>query len=607
MGKKVKDDRYESIPAMFQRQVVKYGDRECVRYKKDGKYVSLSWIQMNDLIHEMAYYLLSLGIKHGDRIGLFSENRYEWWVCDQAILSVGAVNVPIYATNSSEEAFYILKDSESKVCIAGTADHLEKIQKVKSKLPKLKNLIVLNEITKTKKGLVSASMAYESGKKFKNKPLLDKRMNEIDPLNDLATIMYTSGTTGNPKGVMLTHDNFVSDVKNTNKDIEYLLSDKDLFLSFLPLSHVLERCCGYYGAVNEGATVAFAEDISKLMQNFTEVRPTIIISVPRIYERLHSGIVSKVTDAPVLKKAIFNFAVNTARRNLPYACLEKPRPLFLDIKFKIADKIVFSNLKAALGLDKLRFAISGGAPLAVTDAEFFIGMGLIVLEGFGLTETSPVTNYNRPGFIKPGTVGQATRETQVRISDEGEILFKGPQVMKGYYKNPAATKEAFTKDGFFKTGDIGMIDEDGCLSITGRIKDIIVTAGGKNISPQNIENSLKESRYIEQVAIIGDRRKYLCALIVPVFDEVKKWSVRKGMVIGNNDELIKNEEVIKLIAVDIEKYTQHYSRVEQIKQFRLLNAEWTQDTGELTPSQKIKRRVIEKKYADEIEGMYPPE
>ncbi len=607
MVNKKLESKLESIPAMFQRQTAKYGDRECVRYKKDGKYAGISWNEMNEMIHNLAYYLLSLGIKKGDRIGLFSENRYEWWICDQAILSIGAVNVPIYATNSSEEAFYILKDSESKICIAGTEDHLEKVKKVKSKLSKLKNLIILDKISGVKKDLITISGAFEHGEKYKNKSLLNKRMNDINPLEDLATIMYTSGTTGNPKGVMLTHDNFVSDVKNTYKDIEHLTTDDDLFLSFLPLSHVLERCCGYYGAIHEGATVAFAEDISKLMQNFTEVRPTIIISVPRIYERLHSGIVSKATDASAVKKAIFNFAVNTATKNLPYACLDKPRPLFLDIKYKIADKIVFSKLKAALGLDRLRFAISGGAPLAVTDAEFFIGMGIVVLEGFGLTETSPVTNYNRPGFIKPGTVGQATRETQVKISDEGEILFKGPQVMKGYYKNPAATKDAFTKDGFFKTGDIGMIDEDGCLKITGRIKDIIVTAGGKNISPQNIENSLKESRFIEQVAIIGDRKKYLSALIVPVFEEVKKWAGRKGIVIEDNNDLIKNEEVNKLIASDIEKYTQHYSRVEQIKQFRLLNAEWTQDTGELTPSQKIKRRIIEQKYTDQIEGMYPSE
>jgi len=269
--------------------------------------------------------------------------------------------------------------------------------------------------------------------------------------------------------------------------------------------------------------------------------------------------------------------------------------------------LVFSKLKAAIGLDRLRYAISGGAPLAVSDAEFFIGMGLKILEGYGLTETTPVITYNRPWFIKPGTVGQAIPETKVKIADDGEILVKGPQVMLGYYKNKAATEEVMTKDGYFRTGDIGVIDEDGCLKITGRIKDIIVTAGGKNISPQNIENSVKESPYIEELAVIGDKRKYLSALVIPDFEAVGKWAKQKGIKFANNSDLIKNDEVIQLIGNEIAKYTKQYSRVEQIKKFTLLEAVWTQETGELTPTQKVKRKVIEQKYAKEINAMYPPD
>jgi long-chain acyl-CoA synthetase len=293
-----------------------------------------------------------------------------------------------------------------------------------------------------------------------------------------------------------------------------------------------------------------------------------------------------------------------ARKNLPYACTVTDRSGLFAVLYNLADKLVFSKLKVALGMDRLKFAVSGGGPLSVSDAEFFLGMEISVIEGFGLTETTPVTNVNLPENIKPGTVGPPIPETKIKISDEGEILIKGPQVMKGYYKNPKATKEVFTKDGFFKTGDIGIVDEEGYLSITGRIKDIIVTAGGKNISPQNIENSLKESRFIEQVAIIGDRRKYLAALVIPNFEEMGKWAAKQGYTFSDNSEMTHNDAVIKLIGEEIQKHTAKYSRVEQIRKYTLLDAEWTQETGELTPTQKVKRRIVGEKYSAEIESMY---
>ncbi|MFW5770985.1 MAG: AMP-dependent synthetase/ligase, partial [Spirochaetota bacterium] len=270
----------------------------------------------------------------------------------------------------------------------------------------------------------------------------------------------------------------------------------------------------------------------------------------------------------------------------------------------LADKLVFTNLKATLGMDNLRYAISGGAPLSSSDADFFIGMGFKILEGYGLSETTPILTFNRPWLIKPGTVGQPIPKTKIRIADDGEIQAKGPQVMPGYYKNKSATAESFTKDGYFRTGDIGVIDEDGCLSITGRLKDIIVTAGGKNISPQNLESSIKASPYIEQIGVIGDKRKYLSALIVPAFPELEAYAKEKGISYSSHDDLIKNDEINALIREEIDKYTSHFARVEQIRKFTLLDAEWTQETDELTPTQKVKRKVISEKYADEIEAMY---
>ncbi|HPC47072.1 MAG TPA: AMP-binding protein, partial [Deltaproteobacteria bacterium] len=308
-----------------------------------------------------------------------------------------------------------------------------------------------------------------------------------------------------------------------------------------------------------------------------------------------------------VKKALFNWAMGIAARNLPYICNDKERTGWFSFQYRLADKLIFSKLRAALGMDRLEFAFSGGGPLSVSDAEFFLGMGIKVIEGFGLTETSPVTNTNKRHKIKPGTVGVAVKDTIVKIGPDGEILIKGPQVMMGYYKNPEATKEAFTEDGFFRTGDIGEIDKDGYLKITGRIKDLIVTSGGKNISPQNIENSLKASKFIEQVAVIGDNRKYLSALIVPAFNELEAWARENGVDFSSRRDLVENPRVRDLYTREIEENMKDYARVEQIRKFAILDKEWSQETDELTPTLKLKRRVINQKYASIIESLYPPE
>jgi long-chain acyl-CoA synthetase len=595
-----------SMSAIFQNQAEKYGKKAVVAYKKGAGYVDVSWAEMNRLIHDLAYYLLSIGVKKGDKIALFSPNRPEWWVASQATLSIGGVSVPIYSTNSAEEAKYILANSDSRLCFVGNEEILERVLKIRSGAKKLKKIVIFDEYMKKKTDVITLSEVYSIGQKYNKKNEFDKRLASIKP-GDLSTLIYTSGTTGNPKGVMLTHDNFVSNAKNVSGEIKDYMGVNDVLLSFLPLSHSLEMTCGYYIPILIGSKVAFAEDISKLLDNFLEVRPTVIVSVPRIYEKLHAGILAKVADAPPVKKKIFDWAVGIAARNLPYTCRDIPRKGLFAIQFNLADKLVFSNLKKALGLDRLRFANSGGGPLSVSDAEFFLGMGLKVLEGFGLTETSPVTHFNRPWYIKPGTVGQPIPETKAKISDEGELLLKGPQIMKGYYKNPRATREVFTRDSWFKTGDMGFIDEEGFLKITGRIKDIIVTAGGKNISPQNIENSLLDSTFIEQVAVIGDRRKYLSVLLVPDFAVLQRWAKRNKVAFTDRKDLIGKNEVIKLLESEINKRTRQFARVEQIRKFTILDTEWSQASGEMTPTQKVKRRVIEAKYIKEIDAMYPPD
>jgi long-chain acyl-CoA synthetase len=595
-----------SMGAIFQNRVQQYGDKTLVTYKINGTWEEISWNKLNELVRNLGLFLINKGIQPGDKVGLFSPNRYEWWVTDLAIISIGAVNVPIYATNSAEESRYILDNSDSKMCFVGTKEHMNKILKAKEKLPGLGDIIAFEGLDKPVPGVITLSDALKEGKAATNKDDFDKRLKPIN-IEDVATIIYTSGTTGNPKGVMLTHKNFVSNVNQMNAVDPEFLSGDHTFLSFLPLAHSLERTVGYYAAIFLGHKVAFAESTEKLLENFGEIRPTFLVSVPRIYEKIHSGITSKVAGAPPVKKALFGWAMGIAKDNLPYICNNKPRSGWFAFKYNLADKLIFSKLKAALGMDRLQGAMSGGGPLSVSDAEFFLGMGIRVLEGFGLTETTPVTNGNKPKKIKPGTVGPALKDTIIKISEDGEILIKGPQVMKGYYKNEAATKEAFTDDGFFRTGDIGEIDKDGYMKITGRIKDLIVTSGGKNISPQNIENTLVTSSFIEQVAVIGDNRKYLSALIVPSFATLESWASQNNITSADRKDLISKPEVQKLFEKEIEEQMKDYARVEQIRKFILLEKEWSQDTGEMTPTMKVKRKVINQKYAKEIESLYPPE
>ena len=597
------------IPAVFQNNVEKFTDKAIVAYKNsEGVYTDITWKEMDEMVRNLGYFLIKRGIQPGDKVALFSPNRYEWWVADMAILSVGAVNVPIYATNSAEESRYVIENSDSKMCFVATKEHMDKIVEVKQKLTNLGEIIIFDDLKGPTGDVIELKEAMKEGGAHPKAEEFEKRIKAINS-KELATIIYTSGTTGNPKGVMLSHNNFFSNVQQCyNVDSQVFDRAAEMvYLSFLPLAHSFERTVGYYLPMSFGIKVCFAEDFAKILENFQEVRPTCIVSVPRLYEKIHTGIVSKVSGAPPVKKALFNWAMGIARDNLPYICNDRPRSGFFAFKYNLANKIIFSKLKEALGMNRLEFAFSGGGPLSVSDAEFFLGMGIKVVEGFGLTETTPVTNANIPSKIKPGTVGPAVKDTQVRIGEGGELLIKGPQVMMGYYKNEEATKEAFTDDGFFRTGDIAEIDADGYVKITGRIKDLIITSGGKNISPQNIENSLKASRFIEQVAIIGDNRKYLSALVVPAFEELENWAKENGISAGSRNELIENKAVKELFAREIEENTKDYARVEQIRKFTLLDKEWSQETDELTPTLKLKRRIINEKYSSFIEEMYPPE
>lgn len=596
----------KSIPVMFREQAAAKRDAAMCAYRDGGnKFTDISWLEMDYMSRCLGKYLLSRGIQSGDKVAIFSANRYEWWAADLGILSTGAINVPVYPTNTAKETQYILADSDARICFAGTRDHMQKTLEIINKLPMLEEIIVFDEIAVDHPKVITFKQALEKGKVIDDKGELDRRVKNLDP-NAVATFIYTSGTTGNPKGVMLSHNNMTTNAEQWKAlTPEVIDSMPHAALSFLPLSHVFERTITYYGAcISAGHKVYFAKDMTTVLQDMIKVRPTIFASVPRVFEKMRGGIIAKVSQASPIKQKLFYWAMGVAKRNLPYACNGHHRRGLFAVEYALAHKLIISKLLAAIGLDRVVIGGSGGGPLSAADAEFFIGMGMMVLEGFGMTETSPLALANVPGHIRPGTVGKPLAETECKIGEGGELLIKGPQVMLGYYKNEEATKSAFTSDGFLRTGDIAEIDGEGNFKITGRIKDLIITSGGKNISPQNIEGSLMYSPYINYVALIGDGKNYLTALIAPAFDALESWAKDNGVSFSSRSELVQREEVREFYARQIKELTGEYGQVEQVKKFTLLDHDWSQQTGELTPTLKLKRRVIVEKYKNVIDQMY---
>ena len=586
----------------FVLQSERLGGRPLVHYREDGVYVSKSWTEVREIVDDLSSYLISIGVKKGDRIGIFSSNCWQWWVADMASLSVGAITVPLYATNSAEECRYVLAHSSVKLCFTGSEDQTEKIKSITGKIASLKKIITFHDIPK-KTAVFTLDAALEAGKKAKKIKEVNSRRKKIKG-SDCASIVYTSGTTGNPKGVMISHDNFYTDCVQLLDAFGPYVGEDEVFLSFLPLSHVLERTAGYYTPIRIGCSVAFAENFRTIQRDLQDIQPTVIVSVPRLCEKIHAGFHSTVAGYSFIKRAIIKWALRVGQKNIPNICANREATGFFAKTLAFCDANVFTPLRKEIGFSRVRVAISGGGPLSYADGEFFLSIGINLFEGYGLTEASPVTNVNTVGKIKPGTVGPAMSMTEVKIADDGEVLLKGPQVMLGYYKDKVATKNAFDKKGYLKSGDLGIIDEDGHLTITGRIKDIIVTAGGKNISPQNIELTLQQCKYIEYVAIVGDRRKYLSALIIPDFTELEKWAKRGKLSFASREEMVKSPEVRELFSEQIDAMMSDFARVEQVKSFALISDVWGINTGELTPSLKIKRRVIESKYEKLIDSLY---
>ena len=589
----------DTIGGMLKPRVEKYGDRVMMMHKVAGSWVDISWNQFYDKVQKLGLAMMSGGVKPGDRVAIFSANSPEWQMCDMAILSIGAVNVPLYATITAKQAEYILADSGSKMIFVGSESHMDRVLEVCDDLPELQKIITMDGANSDHADVITFDDMLNLGAKNANPQEFFTRLEAVSP-EDLCSIVYTSGTTGNPKGVMLLHRNFLSNVTTASSFVD--VEDTDVCLSFLPLSHVLERMSGYYTSVYNGVTIAHAESIDTLTDDIVEIRPHFMVSVPRLYEKIYAGVLANVDSEPPLKQKIFNWAVGVGRQVSLLTVNHKDVPALLGLKYKIANKLVFSKIYAKMG-GRLRFFFSGGAPLAREIAEFFHAMGIMILEGFGLTETSPVLTVNRPDAIRFGSVGQPLPGVEIKIADDGEILAKGPNVMKGYWNRPEETAEAL-EGGWFHTGDIGHLDEDDFLFITDRKKDLIVTAGGKNISPQNIENTLKLDKYIEQVAVIGDKRKFVSALIVPTFGELEVWAGKEGIDTGDRKKMLADPRVQELYKQRIDEGLADFDRHERVTRFVLLPEDMTEESGLLTPTLKVKRKEVTTRYAGEIEGMY---
>ncbi len=596
-----------TIPGIFKNTAAEQRGRVFLKIRNGAAWKEYSYDDVNGEVDALASYFLMKGIKPGDKIAIYSNNRPEWAIGDIATLAIGATDVTIYPTNSGPEASYILNDSGSLICLCAGKFQVDNLLGERKELLTLKEIIVFDDYDVKDPLVTPYSRAIEEGKKNLNPAEIDKRLRSIDP-GETATLIYTSGTTGNPKGVMLTHSNLVSNVEQFLEHHPFPKENFDpIAVSLLPLSHSLERTIGYNSFLYVGGTIAYTKGAETLVEDLKEIRPTACVYVPRVLEKLHEGIMAKLRDAPASKQSLFKKAMRTGRKAVPYIVSNRPLPFLLGIKYRFFDKLIFSKLREALGLDRMIVMGVGGAPLAYDINEFFQAIGIEVHLGYGLTETTPVTHLNTFRYLKKiklDTCGPAFPRTECRIAEDGEVLIRGPQVMKGYYNRPEDTREVLTPDGWFYTGDIGLIDEDGYLKITDRKKDIIITAGGKNVAPQVIEGMFISHPFIEQIAVIGDQMKYLASIIVPSFPELQKWAKSNNINADDVQALIKHPDVIKKYKNIIEELNKPLGRVEQIKKFVLIDHPFSQETGELTPTLKVKRKVVLAHYKDAIEEMY---
>jgi long-chain acyl-CoA synthetase len=589
-----------TLTRLFFDAVSKFNRPDALQVKVAGAYKPISHSEVADRVRHAARGLASLGVRRGDRVAILSENRPEWAIADFACLTAGLTDVPIYPTLPADQIAYIVKDSGAVAIFVSNKIQAEKVREIRAQLPALKTVIGFDDIP----GLVNMSIAELEKRGAEGETSLSIATYKEDALtvkpDDLATIIYTSGTTGEPKGVMLSHDNIYSNVEASRRAIPF--EGRDVGLSFLPLSHIFERMAGHYMMFATGTSIAYAESIDTVAANMGEVRPTLVLSVPRLYEKMYARILETALTGGFLKKKIFFWARGVAERWANEKLAGKEPGGLLAWQYAIAQKLVFSKLKTRTG-GRLRYFVSGGAPLSPDINKFFYAAGLEILEGYGLTETSPVIAVNTPENFRIGTVGKPIDGVEIKIASDGEILTRGPHVMKGYYNKPDATREAIEPDGWFHTGDIGEL-RDGFLAITDRKKDIIVTAGGKNIAPQPLENKVKTNKYVAQAVMLGDKRKFPSMLVVPNFDQLERWATKRNIIWTDRAQLLRMPTIQAKMEQEVNKELAGAAHFEIPKKIGLIEHDFSIEKGELTPTQKVKRRAIDKHYKALIDSLY---
>ncbi len=589
---------YPSLTRRLLEALDRYHSPRAQMYKVGNRWEVISAAEMLRRIAALSRALAELGVRAGDRVGLFAPNRPEWHIADFAILGLGAADVPIYFNEALDRIVYILNHSGAKLVITAGAEQARGLLACRERLTTVEQIIVagappdLDPDVLRYETLVAALDGAEVSS-------YRRRAAEVTP-DQLATIIYTSGTTGEPKGVMLTHSNFTSNELDTFSPLGY--NPRDTALSFLPLSHVYERIMGYAYLFN-GVPVAYVARMDDVPAALLEVRPTVAAAVPRFFEKFYANIMEKGRQTTGLKRRWFDWALDVARQALPWRAYGRPAPLEVKLAWRVANALVFSRFRAGLGGRVRAFSV-GGAPLARELVEFFWSADVKVYQGYGLTETSPIVSTNLPDANKVGTVGKPIPNVEVRIADDGEIVVRGPCVMRGYYQKPAETQEALSPEGWLRTGDIGYLDADGYLVVTDRKKDLLKTAAGKFVAPQPIENSLKSSPFILNAAVVGDKRKFVVALVVPHFANIEARARERGRHFSSHAELAADPWVHELIGEEINGLTAHLAQYETIKRFAVLSEDFTFENGELTHTLKLKRRVIEQRYRDTIEQLY---
>jgi len=579
-------ERYASHPAAF-------------RYKADGVWRASTHREVAARVQAFGTGLIELGIRPGDRVAILAETRLEWSLADYACLCVRAADVPIYPTLPANQAEYILRDAGAVAVVCSTAAQVAKIRAVQGALPALRHVIAF-DAGAAADGVLSLAQVEASGRAAAGRhPRFQEDALAVTPA-DLATLIYTSGTTGQPKGVMLTHGNICSNVRACLEVLR--VSEGDSCLAWLPLSHILERMVEYY-FFEVGVTINYAESVDTVAQNLQEVRPSVVVAVPRLYEKVYARVLESAVTGSALKRRIFQWAKRTGEAWTAHRLAGIPVPLALRLRQAIADRLVFSKLRARTG-GRVKLFVSGSAPLAPEIARFFYSAGLPVIEGYGLTETSPVLTLTPPGRPKLGAVGKPIPGVEIRIAADGEILAKGPNIMHGYYNLPDATREAIDADGWFHTGDIGELDSDGYLKITDRKKDLLKTAGGKYIAPQPIENTVRLNKFVANAVVLGDQRKFPIILVVPNFDALGAWARERNLSYTSRVELIALADVKAKMEREVIGGLRDLAKFETPKKVVLIERDFTIESGELTPSLKVKRRQVEKNYRDTIDRVY---